>query len=104
MIQRPKGTRDILPSEIEKWQYVEGIFKNIVENYSYVIYSCPVYDKNAIQLNINLSNQASFYIGNNNAQRGDSSFQNSISYEQNGISFNQLKVTLNDGKFSIVNA
>ena len=35
MIQKLKGTKDILPDEISKWQYVEGIAKEVFENYGY---------------------------------------------------------------------
>ena len=31
MIQRLKGTYDVLPGEIEKWQYVEGKAKEVFE-------------------------------------------------------------------------
>ena len=27
-IQAPKGTKDVLPSDVYKWQYIENIFKN----------------------------------------------------------------------------
>jgi histidyl-tRNA synthetase len=30
MIQKPKGTRDILPSESYKWQYVEKTVSNLL--------------------------------------------------------------------------
>lgn len=32
MIQKPKGTRDILPGESYKWQYIENTIKEILEN------------------------------------------------------------------------
>ena len=35
MIQKLKGTRDILPNEIEIWQYIEKVAKDIFENYGY---------------------------------------------------------------------
>ena len=44
MIQRPKGTRDILPSEIEKWQYIESVFKSTVENYGFKEIRIPVFE------------------------------------------------------------
>ena len=31
MLQKPKGTKDLLPEESYKWQYVEQIVKNIFE-------------------------------------------------------------------------
>ena len=36
MIQKLKGTRDILPNEIEIWQYIEKVAKDIFENYGYL--------------------------------------------------------------------
>ena len=42
MIQRPKGTRDILPGEIQKWQYVETTVKSILENYAFQEIRIPV--------------------------------------------------------------
>lgn len=35
MIQKLKGTKDILPDEIEVWQYIEEKAKEVVENYGY---------------------------------------------------------------------
>ena len=32
MIQKPKGTKDILPDEVFKWQYIEEKVKKIFEN------------------------------------------------------------------------
>lgn len=80
--------------------------KNILLNESYVIYTCPVYDQNVLQLNISLSaqqNSLSFYIGNNGAQDNNSNFPNIISYEQPGIARNQLKITFNNGRYSVDN-
>ena len=42
MIQKLKGTRDILPGEIEIWQYIETIAKEIFENYGYNEIRVPV--------------------------------------------------------------
>ena len=42
MIQRLKGTYDVLPGEIEKWQYVEGKAKEVFENFGYKEIRTPV--------------------------------------------------------------
>lgn len=42
MLQRLKGTFDILPGEIEKWQYVEKVAKELFENYGYSEIRTPV--------------------------------------------------------------
>ena len=35
MLQRPKGTKDILPQDVYTWQYIEDLSKNIFNNYQY---------------------------------------------------------------------
>jgi len=42
--QAPKGTRDILPSEIYKWQYVEKMFADICKTYNYREIRFPVFE------------------------------------------------------------
>lgn len=44
MIQAPKGTKDILPKEVYKWQYVEGIIDGICRNYGYKEIRLPVFE------------------------------------------------------------
>ena len=44
MIQKPKGTRDILPSDSYKWAYVENIAKEILENYGFKEIRVPVFE------------------------------------------------------------
>lgn len=44
IIQRPKGTKDLLPSESYKWQYIENTVKNIFENYGYNEIRVPVFE------------------------------------------------------------
>ncbi|MCI8486593.1 MAG: histidine--tRNA ligase [Clostridia bacterium] len=44
MLQKPKGTKDILPSEIYKWQYIEYKIKNIFENYGFKEIRVPVFE------------------------------------------------------------
>lgn len=42
MVQKLKGTRDILPKESEVWQYIESKAKEIFENYGYKEIRVPV--------------------------------------------------------------
>lgn len=42
MLKRLKGTKDILPNEIDKWQYIEKIAKEVFENYGYKEIRVPV--------------------------------------------------------------
>ena len=77
--------------------------KDTATGKSYVIYVCPIYDENAIQLNITLENNSSWYIGNNIAKDYTAAFNNIISYEQNGFARNQLKLTYNEGVYTIFN-
>lgn len=44
MLQRPKGTKDILPQDVCKWQYVEDISKNIFKNYGFQEIRVPVFE------------------------------------------------------------
>ena len=44
MIQKPKGTRDIIQTESYKWQYVEELVKNILNNYGYKEIRTPVFE------------------------------------------------------------
>ena len=44
MINKPKGTRDILPNESYKWAYVENIANNIFKNYGYKEIRVPVFE------------------------------------------------------------
>jgi len=44
MIQKPKGTKDILPSQSYKWQYVEQKAKEIFENYGFKEIRTPVFE------------------------------------------------------------
>ncbi len=42
--QAPKGTRDILPSEIYKWQYVENAFARLCEKFGFKEIRIPVFE------------------------------------------------------------
>ncbi len=44
MIQRPKGTKDILPEESYQWQYIEREIEKLFENYSFKEIRTPVFE------------------------------------------------------------
>ena len=44
MIQKPKGTKDILPSESYKWQYIENKISNLMKNYGMKEIRVPVFE------------------------------------------------------------
>lgn len=44
MIQKPKGTRDILPIDSYKWQYVEEKIKELFQNYGFNEIRVPVFE------------------------------------------------------------
>lgn len=44
LTQAPKGTRDILPSEVYKWQYIEKIIAGICRNFGYREIRIPVFE------------------------------------------------------------
>lgn len=44
MIQKPKGTKDLLPEESYKWQFVENKIKNVLENYGFKEIRVPVFE------------------------------------------------------------
>lgn len=44
LTQAPKGTRDILPGEINKWQYVEKVIAEICKCYGYKEIRIPVFE------------------------------------------------------------
>ncbi len=44
MIQKPKGTRDILPQESYKWQYIENKIKDLFQNYGFKEIRVPVFE------------------------------------------------------------
>jgi histidyl-tRNA synthetase len=45
MIPALRGTRDILPGEVEKWQYVERTARTLCERYGYVEIRTPVLER-----------------------------------------------------------
>lgn len=44
MFQKPKGTADILPGEVEKWQYVESIAREILAKYRFFEIRTPIFE------------------------------------------------------------
>ena len=44
MIQRPKGTEDILPKEVYKWHYVENVVKRVAKNFGYEEIRTPIFE------------------------------------------------------------
>ncbi len=44
MIQRPKGTEDILPEDIYKWHYVEDTVKKVAKNFGYKEIRTPIFE------------------------------------------------------------
>lgn len=44
IIQAPKGTKDVLPGDVYKWQYLEEKFKNIAASYGYREIRTPVFE------------------------------------------------------------
>ncbi|MEL7603048.1 MAG: histidine--tRNA ligase [Bacillota bacterium] len=43
-LQAPKGTRDVVPQESYKWQYVEGLAREICERYGFAEVRTPVFE------------------------------------------------------------
>jgi len=44
IINIPKGTKDILPKDIYKWQYVEDVFKKTCEKYGFTEIRTPMFE------------------------------------------------------------
>ena len=44
MIQRPKGTEDMLPKDAYKWHYVENIVKKVAKNFGYEEIRTPIFE------------------------------------------------------------
>lgn len=44
MIQKPKGTKDVLPEEVFKWKYIEGTATMVFENYDYKEIRVPTFE------------------------------------------------------------
>lgn len=44
IINIPKGTKDILPKEVYKWQYVESVFRSVCEKYGFIEFRTPMFE------------------------------------------------------------
>lgn len=44
MIQKPKGTKDLLPIDTAKWQFIEYTIKSVLENYAFNEIRVPVFE------------------------------------------------------------
>ncbi len=44
LIQRPKGTSDILPDQVEKWHYIENVLRQICREYGYDEIRTPIFE------------------------------------------------------------
>ncbi len=44
MLKAPRGTKDVIPSEIHKWQYVENIMRDVSRRYGYKEVRVPVFE------------------------------------------------------------
>ena len=43
-INRPRGTVDILPGEVEKWQYIEGVARELCRKFHYQEIRTPIFE------------------------------------------------------------
>jgi histidyl-tRNA synthetase len=43
--QKPKGTQDILPGTVEKWQYIEGKAREVCRRYNYKEIRTPIFEQ-----------------------------------------------------------
>ena len=41
---KPRGTNDFLPGEVEKWQYLEGLIRDLFEKYHYKEIRTPIFE------------------------------------------------------------
>lgn len=48
MIKRLRGTYDVLPEEVIKWQYIENTFREILERYGYKEIRTPVVEETSL--------------------------------------------------------
>lgn len=49
-INIPRGTQDILPGTVEKWQYIEQVARNICRNYQYKEIRTPIFESTELFL------------------------------------------------------
>lgn len=43
-IQRPKGTQDLLPAQVSKWQYLEEVIRRVCREYGYEEIRTPIFE------------------------------------------------------------
>ena len=43
-IQIPRGTQDILPGEVEKWQFIEAAARDLCKKYQYKEIRTPIFE------------------------------------------------------------
>ncbi len=48
MINRPRGTYDVLPDEARKWQYLEAKLREIIERYGYGEIRTPIFEETGL--------------------------------------------------------
>jgi len=44
MVTKPRGTNDILPGEVEKWIYIEGLIREVCQQYGYKEIRTPIFE------------------------------------------------------------
>lgn len=44
MVKAPRGTKDLLPGEVEKWQYVENVARDLCRTYGYKEIRTPIFE------------------------------------------------------------
>lgn len=47
---KPRGTNDFLPGEVEKWQYLEGLIRELFANYHYKEIRTPIFENTELFL------------------------------------------------------
>src|SRR5690554_8179699 len=47
-MNRAKGTYDVLPNDIKKWQYLENIAKNIATKYNFSEIRTPIFEYSGV--------------------------------------------------------
>lgn len=48
MFKAPRGTRDILPDEVERWRRLEGVARDVFETYGYSEIRTPVFEETTL--------------------------------------------------------
>lgn len=47
-MQKPKGTYDVLPKDIKKWQYLESVFKSVCTYYNVKEIRTPIFERSEV--------------------------------------------------------